>query len=498
MNIFIVEDEYWALEELKTLLKKYEEEHQLYYFQNGEEAFQHFKEVTPDLVITDITMPIMDGLQLITKIKQADPAVECVLLTVHDTFRYAQKGIQLGVADYLLKPIKKEDLYETVDQMIEKIRKRKREESDRQHWSINKMLIDSIQRKNYDIHELDNQRFLFMLTLFGNWRAPIIDMEQMDIQDIKDIVGHDRECWLLSVTGRQKVLLISLKPHEKLESFPLDAVHRYHQQFGQAHSYTLIKNEKIALNKVFQKAMLMLERGKLFGTPTALTEMSAWREVDLHPIWDKVRILEQKLLNGELATVEGQIKDLLKQLKKYPLTQRQLFRFLTDMYYALQYKLQQSTIPVLQQGFMEDFTEELNALVTYEELEKWLTELILKIMDSTQIDKQIAPKHLIPKVKQWMEEGYQRTITFQQFAEKHHVSLSYLSREFKEQTGMTFSEYLTNIRIEKAKDFFREGIERVTEVADLVGYQDVKHFRSVFKRVTGLTPAEFKATLKEG
>ncbi|GAA0310420.1 YesN/AraC family two-component response regulator [Gracilibacillus halotolerans] len=497
MNIFIAEDEYWALEELKALLKKYEDEHNLYYFPNGEEAFQYFKNVTPDLLITDITMPLMDGLQLIKKTKAVNPSVECILLTVHDTFSYAQRGIQLGVADYLLKPVKKEELYKTVDRMITEIRKKKREEKDRQHWSINKMLIDSIQQKNYDIQELDSQRFLFMYTLFGNWLAPIIDMEKIEVQTIKEIVGDDRACWSLPISGRQKVLLIELKPKEKLESFPLQEIHRYHQQFGQAHTFTLVKNENIPLNEIFQNATLQLEKGKLFGRPTAVTELTPIIEPEISHLWDKVRVIEHKLVNREFANVDEQIGELYKQLIAYPLTQRQLFRFLMDMYYALQYNLQQSTRPVMQLDEMDDYFDKLNRLVSYEELEDWLHGLVYKLTETTQSDQQVAPKHLIPKVKQWIEESYQQSITFQQFADEHHVSLSYLSREFKEQTGLTFSEYLVKVRINQAKAFFQEGVDRTVVVAELVGYHDVKHFRNVFKKMTGLTPTEYKESIKE-
>src|SRR5690606_12156603 len=147
---------------------------------------------------------------------------------------------------------------------------------------------------------------------------------------------------------------------------------------------------------------------------------------------------------------------------------------------------------------MEDYFDELKSLVTFKELEEWLLELVYKIIEAADSDKQVAPKHLIPQVKQWIEEAYQRPITFQQFADEHHVSLSYLSREFKEQTGMTFSEYLTRIRIHKAKELFINGLERTVEVGELVGYHDMKHFRTVFKRETGLTPASFKESVKRG
>lgn len=496
MNIFIVEDEYWALAEMKILLERYESDHNIYYFENGEEAYQSLKQVTPDLIISDITMPVMDGLELIEKAKLIDPTIQCVLLTVHDTFDYAKKGIQLDVADYILKPIKKEELFKTIDQMIEHIKKQKKEEKDREHWSINQLLFRSIQQNNYDLQHFDEQSFLFINILFGNWKAPFIKNENIDIDEIRSTVNEGEiACWLLSITGRQKILLFSVNKERSISDFSIEQLQNYLLQFGQAHTCVLWKDSKTTLSEIFKMSNIQIEKGKFFGRPTKLTGSVPLIEENIQNLWDRVRVIEKTFHDQKFALLDQQVKELVAQIKQENIRQRQLYLFLTDMYYAMIYNLQQLTSIVIKIDHIDDYFDKLHTFITFEELEQWLIDLMDKLVMAMP-NHNIAPKHLIPKVKQWMEESYQQNITFQQFADEHHVSLSYLSREFKKQTDITFSEHLTNVRINKAKELFKSGIERTVEVAELVGYSDVKYFRSVFKRITGITPTAYKEVQK--
>ncbi len=143
MKLFLVEDEHWALKELVALCQIYEGEHTIYSFDNGDDALLQANDTRPDLVITDITMPGMNGLQLIRELNKLDPSVKFVILTVHDQFSYAQEGLRLGVIDYLLKPIKKDALYETIDRAFVRIASDEKIKSARNKWYLSQMLVSS-------------------------------------------------------------------------------------------------------------------------------------------------------------------------------------------------------------------------------------------------------------------------------------------------------------------------------------------------------------------
>ncbi|MGN8647331.1 response regulator transcription factor [Gracilibacillus sp. HCP3S3_G5_1] len=497
MDIFVVEDEYWALLELQTLLKKYESNHRICYFDNGEDALKQLEEKPPDLIITDITMPGMNGLELIEKVKLLDDRIECILLTVHDTFEYAKKGIQLGVADYILKPIKKEALFATIDKRLAMIAERKQEETEKQHWSINKLLFHSIEQNNFDMERFHHQPFLLIYLLVGNWKAPTTLPISIQLEELEMLLNQEEKCWLLSIDEQRKVILISNSNSRALKDFPVKDIYQYLCRFGQIHICSLLKDQNTSLSACYHEAELLMDKYKLFGDSTILCQHNRYEEKDIHHLWSNVRILENKMRDSQFASIPILINDLISLIERERMPQKQLFRFLVDMYYAIIYKIQQSTSNVIKINDINEYFDQLETFVTFDQLNNWLTNLMNKIAKITS-HPHIAPKHLIPKVKEWIEESYASNITFQQFADEHHVSLSYLSREFKEQTNMTFSEYLTNVRIKKAKELFDRGMKKTVEVGALVGYNDPKHFRSVFKRVTGKTPKEYKALQTRG
>jgi two-component system response regulator YesN len=495
MNIFIVEDEYWALEEMKALLKVYQTEHNLYFYDNGEDAFGEVSIHKPEMIVTDITMPGMDGLELVQKVLDVDPTTKCIILTVHDTFDYAKKGIQLGVVDYLLKPLKKDALYQTMDTTIETIQKRKQEEIEKQHWSINQLLFNTLAKDNQDYEVFEYQPFVFLYVLLGNWHAPVSEeMSQINVKKVFEHYGQGQKIWYFSLDKQRKLLLVSGKDATPMSKLPISKLFNTLREMGQVHLCFLKKNANTKLMDAYQKTHQLMEKQKCYGESTLITEDKKEDGTDLEILWTTVRVIEKQIRQGELASISQQTKYLLTQIQKVNVSQRQLFQFLLDMYYAILYNLQQTNSRMMKLENIDEMFAKLDCLLTFQELEEWLEELINKIV-SAYTPQEIAPKHLIPEVKHWIAESYAESITFQQFADEHHVSLSYLSREFKEQTKMNFSKYLINYRVRKAKELFQNGLDRTMEVGSLVGYNDPKHFRAVFKKVTGKTPKEFKDSL---
>ncbi|UOQ50371.1 response regulator [Gracilibacillus caseinilyticus] len=476
MNIFIVEDEYWALEELKALLMNYQQDHQLFFFDDGEEAYEHALRHTPDLVMTDITMPVIDGIELIRKVKRLYPVTECVLLTVHDSFDYAKQAIDLDVSDYLLKPVKRHTLEAMMNRLLRKIADRKRQEFDKQLWFINQQIVNPT-AANTEMF-FDEALFVTYIVL-GNWKAPIED----DYTIMQELQQHT-EGWLLAL-DKQRILFLN-----KTEVITKTLFQQWSES-GQVHIATVKKAKQQRLGDAYQQVQQLMNQHKLFGKSTFITEQTPAKFVNISTLWDEVRVLEKSLRNREYTSVAKQLSILREQIEYSQPTQRVLRQFLLDMYYAIWFKLEQSTSKVIRIQHMDSHYAALDSLLTYKELRDWLQQLVEFIIKSLD-DKELAPRQLIPKVKEFIETHYADNITFQQFADDHHVSLSYLSREFKLQTSMNFSEYLTNYRIEKAKELFENGFTKTVEVGMLVGYHDPKHFRSVFKKATNYSPKQYK------
>jgi two-component system, response regulator YesN len=255
-------------------------------------------------------------------------------------------------------------------------------------------------------------------------------------------------------------------------------------------SYSL-KNENESINKVYSFLNKQMEIHMRFGQTKLISPEVEDCDIDLMDIWVKVRVLEEFLQKGNTIKVIEMINEITMELKKKRITLRQLTLFVRNMYYALTYKMQQvatmgNTITTID----EDFSR-LRELTSFDELSKWLEDLVICLLNN-YCPREVVPKNQISSVIQWIHNNYQENLLFQDFANKHHVSLSYLSREFKNQTGYKFSDYLMRYRVEKAKQFLEAGIERTGEVGLLVGYLDAKHFSSIFKRIEGVSPSQYK------
>ncbi|SDY30240.1 Two-component response regulator, YesN/AraC family, consists of REC and AraC-type DNA-binding domains [Evansella caseinilytica] len=501
MNIFLVEDECWALAELKELFKRYQPEHTIFAFANGDDALQAAEETPPQLVISDITMPGMTGLELIQRITVIDPAIKCIILSVHDQFDYAQKGLRLGIIDYLLKPVKKEALYQTVDQALQLIEAEAKQREERGSLLIAKMLKTSLETEQEASQVLLAADYCFVYLLAENWHAdkgwascPLTNNELKTIIAAKKIPLSFIYC--VDMDAQRKLMLIPITNSFGFDEIQSQLHSLYHQLITKltVHIAYAKKRKQERINSVYEFLHQQLEKHRRFGRPTFILPDQEQEEADLTETWVKIRMIETHIKNGEVFKLCEVIEKMTEELEQKKITCRQLSLLISNMYYALMYKLQQSRGGELNIETVQENFEAVKKLTDFRQLAEWLEEILLRLHEC-YTPTEIAPKNLIPRVISWIHHQYQENLLFQQFANEHHISLSYLSREFKAQTGYTFSEYLMRYRMEKAKEFFAEGVDKIGEVCRLVGYEDPKHFSAVFKRIEGVSPKEFKAQL---
>ncbi|MBM7570078.1 response regulator transcription factor [Aquibacillus albus] len=489
MNIYVIEDEYWALMELKTIFKEFEDSHKVHYFDNGKTAYDQACLEKPDLVVTDITMPEMDGLVLVEKLKEIDQHIECILLTVHDTFDYAKKGIKLGVKDYLLKPVNKLSLIDTINKAIKSIEVQKTQENEHQNWLVKQSIFNPLE-KNSKVDDFCECSLHLVYLLLGNWKASVSwSTINNKIEKVQSKLDKDNRLTVFSLDSQRKIILY--KENKSIEAFDFKTFIHEISKVQHLHIGYAIKPINRKLCDTYNELHKLMDKNKLFGQSTYFESPTELPDRNIQQLWDSIRLIEKYIRSGEMSLLESAVSNTINEIKKYQLTQKQLVRFLWDVYYAITFKLEDASIESIHMENIDEVFERLDVIVTYEELEKWFCPLILEIANIYK-PRNIAPKHLIPAIKNWIEQSYSSNITLQQFAERHHVSISYLSREFKEQTGYTFSEYLARFRCEKAKEYFNKGYNKTVGVGELVGYSDPKHFRSVFKKIIGTTPREYK------
>lgn len=500
MNIFLVEDEHWALAELVELFRRYETKHCIFPFSSGEEALAAADKYIPDLVLTDINMPGMDGLELIVALNEFHPGVKAIVLSVHDQFAYAQKGMKIGVIDYLLKPVRKDILFTTIDKTLHDISKDTKRETERIHGSITQQLLSSDAQENELSASIAGSKYFIAFFLVKDrslergWKdTPMGSFKSLFLKRLQE-----RDIYCIDIDVKRKALLIPLED-ESLIPFCKSCFAALYQQIIhyriQVHMGYRIKKKDERLHSSFEALLKMLEEQMKFGISTFVTPDTRSVQAEIGGIWERVRLLHNFLKQGDIQKGKESIHKMILELRKKELTFKQLMLFVNDLFYSLKYNLQASSMTEISINTLHEDMNVLHELTTYDELSEWLASKVFELFsEQNPIDQN--PKGLIPILINRIHSNYQHELSLQQFAADHHISLGYLSRLFKSQTGHTFSDYLIRQRIEKAKQLLSEGA-RITDVSSFVGYEDPKHFSYLFKKIVGEPPKTYAKRKKE-
>ncbi|GAA0137733.1 hypothetical protein YSY43_45740 [Paenibacillus sp. YSY-4.3] len=493
MNIFLVEDERWALAELAELFKAYEPQHRVYSYDNGDDALEAAERIRPELVVTDITMPGMSGLELVERLSALDPAIRSVILSVHDQFSYAQQGLKLGVIDYLLKPVKREALYETIDHAIERIQSDEKLRSAKDKWLLSQMLLHPEPVDSPLFDEIFEQPYFMVLVMAEQGMVnmpPAVDDSLREFMNYAAGGGY-----MVELDGQRKILLYPLTEPGVLQRYETGLHQWFHEakRDGVMHVGWGLKQAKTLLHAAYRLLDSSMEANRSFALSTWISPNENDCEANLSDLWDDIRVLEAFIKKGQMAKIKETAATIVAKIAGKRVPRRQLMIFLNDMAYSLKYKLQQESVERWQadselQGVFEGAS-------TFIELGRHLEHFALSLCAQT-VSQDTLPKELIPVLLKWIHQNYHQNIYLQQFASEHHVSIGYLSRLFKAQTGQSFSDYLATYRMEKAKEFLVGGIERIQDVCHMVGYEDVKYFSHLFKRTVGVTPTEYQKQLQ--
>jgi YesN/AraC family two-component response regulator len=498
MNIFVVEDEHWALTELIELFKIYEPAHRVYAFSNGEDALAAAARSAPMLVVTDINMPGMDGLELIRALNRVDQAVKGIILSVHDQFAYAQQGMKIGALDYLLKPVKKDVLYKTVDKAIVQIENETKQSDERKRLSVAQLLFASAAADNEVSLTVNRRKYGIALLMMEN-RATAQSGSEVLFSDVDlkrnllygDIREQDIYC--VDLDRQRKAILIPVDDGSgcfSIRAGLMDLYRKLNDSGIHIHLCYMFKQANEEINKCFSLLNKQLEGHRRFGGSTFVSPEIKAEDADLSGMWDKVRALQAFIKRGDMPKAKEMIRKLSEELQTKEMTVRQLTQFVSDLLYSLKYNLLSSSAADIRINTWQEDSRALQEMSGYEELTEWLADKAFSLF-SNSMPKDSKPKNLVPILLNWIHGHYQHELSLQQFAADNHVSLGYLSRLFKAQTGSTFSDYVIRYRIGKAKQLMAEGVDRLADISSLVGYEDAKHFSLLFKKIAGEPPHAF-------
>ncbi len=433
-----------------------------------------------DVVVTDIRMPVMSGIELAGYVYENFPEIKVVLISGHQDFDYARKALEYKVFDYILKPVSKDK--------IKELTVRLRRESEKKN-QVNKGSADV--KYNAAALFCAGAYLLYGSQVFlpgdGFWADGTIE-KYLE----RNLVQGEEYMFYNSGIGSERLLLLSASSKERQESIIKSL---YKEVQGRALPVTVAYKTDLEDNNVsnvFSHLRHKLSKHIVLNRSSIIDcdiEQDGFEYINHLYTKNDIESIVSAAYNVDEERLQAKIHRFLKTMDESGCTQDEINGFLNVILdtYRLTYpdKLKRKYLSV-----KHEFVNALAGFTAYDKFEADIVSILMTLRsDAAQQDRYAI---LADAVEQYLLENYNKTISNDILADKFGFVPSYISRLFKREKGVSPNEYITNYRIELAKKLIVENPElRINEIADMVGFKEPYYFSKVFKRKTGVWPTEY-------
>ncbi|WP_414838833.1 response regulator [Carnobacterium sp. TMP28] len=501
---------------------------------NGEEALEVMEKNVPDILITDIRMPVMDGIELSRQIREKHPSVKIVFLSGHDDFDYAISGIKLNIIEYLLKPISINDLEQMLEKVHEALDEEKREANDLERietdylenfQGIKMSFLVSLITDNYkDVPEEEIKKLVetYRLNLKGdrqvilnvNIDKPSFRKSQLDNHNlemmkfslanvIRRIINKYLNGEVFNFTSNIVVMLSDTKETIDLYkdiivkeiSESTQKLFHFSVGIGVSEEYNSLSDAKLA----FQSSITALNYGLLMkkNKEVYITDIEMTGSEKM--VFDEAN--EMKLISlikiGSKKELDAFIDELFQSCDGDSQTHFQIF--LMELHVSV-LKAYKSVIPIYDTDMLQrvQMISDIHHYQEIQEIREWFKEFCLTVVDSIQFQRKKKTDSLAKKSYDYLLEHYKDpTLSLKSVSKQMAISPSYFSALFKKENGLSFTNALIKIRMEKAKEHLLTTDCKVLEAAVDSGYTDQHYFSYCFKKYFGESPNKVRETFKE-
>lgn len=489
---------------------------------NGEEAYEKIQKERPDIIISDISMPKMTGLELLRQIQEDDLDIKVILLSAYQEFQYAQEAVKFGALAYLLKPVKAAELEETIRKVQSIMHKEK-------HIELLAEEKDPLQ----SIFENMNQEYEHQ-DLYNTFVELGIDLKEKQFigvcfsleEEIKKIYpGNKYELLCFSVYKRiqeyvrnakrgfvikrddNSCNLILIFDQNALKEEMKDYMEGIANVIAEEYKMNLIigvgdpVGDITSLKHAYKTAKFAFEFHFFYNRPMIWYANINDRKYPLsfEDYNEKYKQVINSIVGGDSQLqVNEKINSLLEVIRnlhfgnRYAVLNR-CTQFSMDLFRdLLEYKLTDETY----RTNLQTYLEVLRKQSTYENLKEEFLKYN-QIFVSTSIARyQVTDIPVIRQVKKYIKENYEKEITLNGIASMVFMNPYYFSTFFKKETGENFKNYVMGIRLKEARKILLESDIKTYELAQRVGYTNVRQFTDKFKEIYGDSPSGYKKKIK--
>ena len=530
IKVFLVEDEFVVRQGIKNNI---DWKSHGYDFcgeaADGELAFPMIQKLKPDIVITDIRMPFMDGLVLSRLIKKELPWVEIIILSGYEEFEYAKEGIKIGIAQYLLKPINGEELLKEVDVVAEKIREKQKENEIREKY-IKEMeenflkeqkdlfqylvtgsrsaaeLLEMADRLNIDISSIWYNIVLIKIQsiyhAYDEFSNSLIEIEEKlkKLADETYLLVFDR-----NLEG--KALLFKGDSKEELEKIQNNYLDKIKDMLMEYENIRYFGGVGIPVNRLRELTFSFEKASHAFAHRYLVNESLILKSEDI----EQGVYIEKEEFNISNVNPKDMDRNKIREFLKVG-DKEEVIYFVDEFFKDLgtnamksnmfrQYIIMDAYFCV--SDFLEDLKISRDEIETFDaasgilQSEKTAVNYIVRIIKKAlELREKTASNRygdIVGEVMDYIEQNYaDEELSLNLLASHVNFSPNHLSMIFSQQTGQTFIKYLTDFRMNKAKELLRCTGKRSSTIGMEVGYRDPHYFSYLFKKTQGITPTQYR------
>lgn len=503
VHVMVVDDEVPIRQWLEFCIGKLEGYQVVGLAANGAEGFSLFRKTLPEIIITDIRMPVMDGLEMLKMIQNINPAVVTVVLTSHEDFEYARKAIKLGASEYILKTeITEESLKELLDKARREIkgisagcdRERAFEElSNRNHYlrslalSRHAGVVDEKLLREYEVF-LEPGNYVALDVMSGEEEATRISLPREDILTNIVKVPLDLNHTVIVGNINRSCLPSQIRQQEFVEQFCRTILKQAPCKIGCSDIYSSLGRLGDAMRQAHERVLLQ------FYYPNQ--DIFSNQPVGVHRIPDgeKYKIRFSKELVNQNFKKAVEIKEsMMEEVRKTKVTDIDYVRKLYQFFLTSLYHITRDDIDKVETQLSE-IGQQIQTADSLEKLEQVMEQGFEACGSAAMGNAEYSAS--VRSAIRYMEENYSEPLALSDVAAHVGLSAEYLSRLFKDETGVKFVVYLNNLRLKHALRLLETTNLKVYEVAEQVGYSNLSYFSTVFKKNFGQNPFDYKNNCK--
>lgn len=486
-KILAVDDEYMILEGLKYLLPWNELGFEFVKTaRTAMEALDYLDNNHVDLVISDITMPEMTGIEMINAAQQQGKKFMAIFLTGYQEFNYVKEGIRLGVKDYLLKPVDKEELAEIVlkckTELDELVQRQNQTQIIRENQLI-RWINDELNESEFEKLLLD-----FRINTRGPFTVLKLQGASHELLSLMNFTQKFNQPLVISwgVQQHHQIILIFVGDSAALNIY-LSCVKRQYAKSIQIYVGETI-NEWENLYESYARVLQLEEIKKFY--PDLLPNFSNDNAPEL--VRDDFSFLSfnKSLMIGDTNTILQELDNIFERVASQQILPENA-RYIAFLLFNDIFR----RYPTISREVYEETIEKIRRSNNIYKLKSLLEE---QLSSSSCQNEDNHFSIMTKNVIEIIQKNYREELTLKSVADQLHVNAVYLGQVFKKEIRYSFSQYLNQIRIKRAQYLLLNSNFNINEISEEIGYNNTNYFSKMFKKLNGITPKDFREEYKDG